>query len=207
MADLLRLVATTVYGRIAEWDAGCSLLAKNFLQTADWKFTDSPSGTYQEYDDIRYESLADNYYTQVQVNYPVDQVAVSGSGTRVLSIDTLSRNATNAQTLGNYYKNTFGTPVMGLAQISALASRQSTFRMSKLADFALIQDGIYTCVGTQMEVEFRGAHLTVVVEGVSISADPNDSRYTFYVSPGDLNSYLILNNSVLGRLDYNRLGF
>lgn len=207
VADLLRLIANTVYGRIVEWEDGCTLLAKNNTQVADWKFSDANGGSYQEYDDLRYESLADNYYTKIYVNYPIDQVEEAGTGSRVYSIQTLSRNSTNAQTLANYYKNTFSVPVMGLAQISALASRQSTFRLSKLAAFPIIQDGIYTCVGTQMEVDFRGSVLTVIVEGVSISGDANDSRYTFYVSPGDLNSYLVLNNTTLGRLDFNKLGF
>ena len=207
VASLLATVSNTVYGRVVELDDRCTLLAKNTTNTAKWKFTDTASGTYQEYDDIRYESLGDNYYTQIQVNYPVNNVAVAGTGTRVYSIDTLARNATNAGTLANYYKNTFGTPVMGLAQISALASRQGTFRLSRLVDFPLVQVGTYACVGTQMEVDFRGSVLTVIVEGVSISATPDDSRYTFYVSPGDLNSYLVLNNTVLGRLDFNKLGF
>lgn len=207
VASLMRLIANTVYGRMSEGVNAVTLLAKNTVRTALWKFSDNNGGTFQEYDDIRYESLGDNYYTQVQVQYPIDQVAVAGTGTRVLSIDTLARNATNAATIANYYKNTFGTPVMGLAQISALASRQSTFRLAKLVAPAGVQAGTYACVGTQMEVDFRGSVLTVIVEGVSISATPEDSRYTFYVSPGDLNSYLVLNNTVLGRLDFNRLGF
>lgn len=207
VAALMRLITNTVYGRMSEGVNAVTLLAKNTVRTAEWKFSDNNGGTYQEYDDIRYESLGDNYYTQVQVNYPNDNQAVAGTGTRVLSIDTLARNATNASTLANYYKNTFGTPVMGLAQISAKASRQATFRLSKLVAPAGVQAGTYACVGTQMEVDFRGSILTVIVEGVSVSGDPNDSRYTFYVSPGDLNSYLVLNNSVLGRLDFNRLGF
>ena len=207
VAALMRLVSNTVYGRMSEGVNALTLLAKNTVRTAEWKFSDSNGGNYQEYDSIQYESLGDNYYTQVQVQYPINNVAVAGTGTRVLSIDTLARNATNAQTVANYYYNTFGTPVMGLAQISALASRQGTFRLAKLTAVSGQQAGTYSCVGTQMEVDFRGEVLTVIVEGVSISATPEDSRYTFYVSPGDLNSYLVLNNTVLGRLDFNRLGF
>lgn len=205
-ADLLRKLATTTYGRIVEMNNQVALLAGNYTQTANWKFTDSPSGTYQVYESIRYESLADNYYTRVAVDYPGSSEVV-GSGYRNLTVDTLSRNATNATSLATYYANTFSSPVMGLAEISALASAQPTFRLSKLADFSTFHDGVYNCVGTQMQVEFRGANLTVVVEGVSISGNAADSRYTFYVSPADLNSYLVLDNTYLGRLDYNKLGF
>ena len=141
------------------------------------------------------------------VNYPIYQAATSGTGTRVLSIDTLSRNNTNALTVGNYYKTTFSTPVMGLAAISAKASAQPTFRLSKLGTLGSYQAGVYNCVGTQLPVYFRDQIITVIVEGFSISADPSDSRYTFYVSPGDLNSYFVLDNTNLGRLDFNKLGF
>ncbi len=206
-ADLLRLIANTVYGRLVELDQAVALLAKNYTQTATWKFSDTASGTYQVYDDIVYESLADNYYTEIVINYPIDQTSTQGSGQRVLSLDTISRNATNAATVGTYYKNTFSSPVMGLAAISAKASAQSTFRLAKVSTLGAYQGGIYNCVGTQLEVDFRGQTLTVIIEGFSISADPSDSRYTFYVSPGDLNSYLVLDNTTLGRLDFNKLGF
>lgn len=206
-ADLLRLIANTVYGRLVELDQAVALLAKNYVQTASWKFSDAGTGTFQVYDDIVYESLADNYYTEIVINYPIDQTSTQGSGQRVLSLDTISRNATNAATVGNYYKNTFSSPVMGLAAISAKASAQSTFRLAKVSTLGAYQGGIYNCVGTQLEVDFRGQTLTVIIEGFSISADPSDSRYTFYVSPGDLNSYLVLDNTILGRLDFNKLGF
>lgn len=206
-ADLLRTISTTVYGRCVELDGAVALLAKNYTQTASWKFSDAASGTYQTYDDLRYESLANNYYTKILVNYPTNQTASVGTGDRVLTLDTLAKDATAATTLGNFYKNAYGTPVMGLAVISASASSQGTFRLGKISTLGSYQAGIYNCVGTELNVDFRGSTLTVIVEGVSISADPTDSRFTFYVSPGDLNSYLILNNTVLGRLNYNKLGF
>ena len=46
-----------------------------------------------------------------------------------------------------------------------------------------------------------------VVEGVALSATPEGARYTFYLSPADLNAYMQLNDSVFGRLDFNKLGY
>jgi hypothetical protein len=40
-----------------------------------------------------------------------------------------------------------------------------------------------------------------------MSATPNSTRFTFYVSGQDLNAYLILDNTKLGKLDENRLGY
>jgi hypothetical protein len=42
---------------------------------------------------------------------------------------------------------------------------------------------------------------------MALSATPESARYTFYLSPADLNAYLILNDTVFGRLDFNKLGY
>jgi hypothetical protein len=40
-----------------------------------------------------------------------------------------------------------------------------------------------------------------------MSATPESSTYTYYVSGADLNAYLILDNAVFGQLDNNKLGY
>ena len=40
-----------------------------------------------------------------------------------------------------------------------------------------------------------------------MSATPDSTRFTFYVSGADLNAYLILNDATFGKLDSNRLGY
>jgi hypothetical protein len=46
-----------------------------------------------------------------------------------------------------------------------------------------------------------------IIEGVRVTATPESSRYTFYLSGADLNNYLILNDTVFGTLDNNKLGY
>jgi hypothetical protein len=46
-----------------------------------------------------------------------------------------------------------------------------------------------------------------VIEGATMSATPESSTYTYYVSGADLNAYLILDNAVFGQLDNNKLGY
>jgi hypothetical protein len=53
----------------------------------------------------------------------------------------------------------------------------------------------------------RGVRYFCVVEGVNITASPDDTRILFSVSSNETNDYLILDNAVYGRLDNNRLGF
>ena len=62
-------------------------------------------------------------------------------------------------------------------------------------------------IGARVSVTFRGTVYQSIIEGISVTATPESSRYTFYLSGADLNNYLILGDSVFGRLDYNKLGY
>jgi hypothetical protein len=62
-------------------------------------------------------------------------------------------------------------------------------------------------IGARVSVTFRGTVYYSIIEGVRVTATPESSRYTFYLSGADLNNYLILNDTVFGRLDYNKLGY
>jgi hypothetical protein len=62
-------------------------------------------------------------------------------------------------------------------------------------------------VGARVSVTFRGTVYQSIIEGVRVTATPQSSRYTFYLSGADLNNYLILNDTVFGRLDFNKLGY
>ena len=62
-------------------------------------------------------------------------------------------------------------------------------------------------LGLEINIVLRGVRYYCVVEGVNITANPDDTRILFSVSSNETNDYLILNDDVYGRLNYNRLGF
>ena len=62
-------------------------------------------------------------------------------------------------------------------------------------------------VGTQVSVTFRGTTYVCIIEGVTMSATPDNALFTYYVSGADLNAYLILDDATFGKLDENRLGY
>jgi hypothetical protein len=62
-------------------------------------------------------------------------------------------------------------------------------------------------IGARVSVTFRGTVYQSVVEGITVTATPESSRYTYYLSGADLNNYLVLNDTVFGTLDYNKLGY
>jgi hypothetical protein len=70
-----------------------------------------------------------------------------------------------------------------------------------------IGSGFWDCIGYAVTVTLRGTTYYAIIEGASFTASPASSRYTFYLSGADLNSYLILDNVVQGRLNFNKLGY
>jgi hypothetical protein len=62
-------------------------------------------------------------------------------------------------------------------------------------------------VNDLVTVNWRGTDYYAVIEGIEVSATPTTAYYTFYLSAEQTIDYLVLNDSVLGRLDYNKLGF
>ena len=206
--DWLNKVLVTINGRI--WDSqslGTTVITPFNLETATVNFSDTTNNaTNQVYDQINFGSYADNYYTQVTVdpeNFAAATVETGTAPFRTLLTNTFNASTAQATDYANYLLSNYDEQGQALLSISCLAEAQSTFKLDKL--FATGSPPIYP--GTQVTVTFRGTVFTCIIEGVSITATPESSRYTFYLSGADLNAYLILDNTVFGRLDYNKLGY
>ena len=62
-------------------------------------------------------------------------------------------------------------------------------------------------INTLGNISFRGSVFKTILEGISISATPEKTRVTVFMSGQDTNAYLILDNATFGTLDNNKLGF
>ena len=206
--DWLNKVLVTINGRM--WDSqavGTNVVTPFTLETATVNFSDvANNATNQVYDQISFGSYADNYYTQVTVDPESFAEATVQTGTapfRTLLTNTFNASTAQATDYANYLLSNYDEQGQALLSISCLAEAQSTFKLDKL--FATGYPAIYP--GTQVTVTFRGTVFNCVIEGVNITATPESSRYTFYLSGADLNAYLILDNTVFGKLDNNKLGY
>lgn len=164
----------------------------------------------QVYDQIEFRSLADNYYTRVTVTPEAvaAQTATASGATapyRVLNLNTLNSTTSQAVDFANYYVGLYGQQSFGLASISCVAEAQNVFQLDKIGVNSVY--GLGTCPGLQINVAFRGTTITAIIEGVSVTATPGHARYTYYFSSAALNDILILNNTVFGKLNENRLGY
>jgi hypothetical protein len=152
------------------------------------------------YNQISFSSLADNWYTQVTVSPEGFSPATVSTGSvpfRTYAVNTLNASNGQATDYANYLLATYKTQALRIFSVTCLLNGQKN-------DFPKYGQGY---IGTQVTVLFRGTTYQCVIEGGTWSGTPEQSTATFYLSSQDLNNYLILNDAVYGRLDYNRLGY
>jgi hypothetical protein len=173
-----------------------------------YSFSDTPTGNDQKYNQINFDSLSDNYYTQVSVvteSFGTSTVLAAGATKpyRTYQVNTINASSSQATDFANYLSGNYKTPKFALTSLSATAEQQNTFQLDRMVSFF----GVYMYPGCTLNIKFRGTTYPCIIEGVSMSARPDSTRFTFYVSGADLNAYLILDDATFGKLDSNRLGY
>lgn len=219
------MAATTINGTWGDWLNSClvstngrmadiggigaiSIRSPYVAATCSVNFSDvANNATNQIYNQLRFDAIADNYYTQVQVDpesYAIQTVTKAGATVpyRTLTVNTLNSSAAQASDLATFLLSQYQTQKFAISQISCSAEAQASFKLDTLG-----LTGIQEMIGAKVNVTFRGSTVTCIIEGVSFNATPEGARYTFDVSGADLNNYLVLNDAVFGKLDSNKLGY
>jgi len=220
-----QMAATTITGTWGDW-INSSLVSINGRLVdfggVDWinlrpyftfstftvNFSDTANdATNQVYDNIRFDALADNYYTQVQVapeSFAAQTVTKGGAPLpyRTLTVNTLNSSTGQAADLANFLLSQYDTQQFAISQISCSAEAQASFQLDTMG-----LTGLQNMIGARVNVTFRGTTFTCLIEGISLTATPEGARYTYDVSGADLNNYLILGDAVFGKLDNNKLGY
>lgn len=208
--DWLNSSLVSVNGRMADFGGIGNIVVRGPYLSAvcTVNFSDTTNNaTNQVYDTLRFDALADNYYTQVQVkpeSYAVQTVLKAGATTpyRTLTVNTFNSSTSQATDLANFLLSQYQTQKFAISQISCSAETQNSFQLDKLG-----LSGLQEMIGARVNVTFRGTTYTCLIEGISLTATPEGARYTYDVSGADLNNYLILDDAVFGTLDNNRLGY
>lgn len=176
--------------------------------TCTVNFSDTTNNaTNQVYNQIRFDALGDNYYTQVQVapeSYATQTKTNAGATIpyRTLKMNTLNSSTSQANDLATFLLSQYQTQRFAISQISCIAEAQNTFKLDTMG-----LSGLQNLIGARVNITFRGTTYPCLIEGVSITATPETSTYTYDVSGQDLNNYLVLNDAVFGKLDSNKLGY
>ena len=209
--DWLAQVALTINGRLHDITLTdritlLSPFAQNIPTTG---FSDVANNiNNQVYNAITFDSLSDNFYTQITVD-PQDYAAVTVTKVgatapfRTYQVNSLSASTGNATDFANYLLGNYQDPTFSISSITCSAEAQNVFQLDGFENGPNFSD----FMGMQVNVTFRGTVFACLVEGVTMSATPAGASFTYYFSGADLNAYLLLSNSVLGQLDNNRLGY
>jgi len=205
-AEYLNLIATSVGATIKDGAGQVGLYTKDFVGTLPAVFSDTlNNSTNQIYDQIKFDSLASDYFTQVEVNTQDygDIVVNSGSAPyRTLRISTINSSAAQAQDMANYLLGIYSTPTFGISEISCLANAQNSMNL----EFGYAW---YDLPGYRTYVNFRGSayYMTILGSSFTTDAKAGTARYSYYLAAADLTPYLILDSAEFGVLDQNKLSW
>ena len=201
--DVLRRLAYTENGRVYSYGA----LLVGSTTTWLWVFTGRPGytnvqGTLTDnvtslstqivYDQLAFTGIGDNYWTKAIVEPAGLASQSAGSGTRAYTVQTYDVSTTQAGYNAQYLA----------AQLSSATATPRTVSYLQEA-----QGGYYKPVGDIVQITLRGSSYYAAVLSQTWSWTPEATRVTLNLAPYVSNSWLVLNNAVLGRLDYNKLGF
>lgn len=211
LLEILNKLAVTEQGRIAPGTDGGAGVPGPFVQffgrdelynTLDTVFTDNSLAyalTYPvNYNQVEFLSQADSYFDVVIVEPDGLAAQQEGTGTRVLTLSTYDQTTTQADSLAAYLAATLSVKDPTPFSLSVLNDAQSNSRALVLAAVA---------DSSRVQIVLRGVIYSVTVEGGTISADPNQTRCSLYFAPAVVTVPFILDDTVQGVLDQNRLGF
>jgi hypothetical protein len=199
--DWINRVVLTMNGRLL--DAGGITPVNAFYKVPGTfgGFSDTTNDAENHpYNHIAFSSLADNYYTQITVtpeSYSPATVQTGSIPYRTYSVNTLNNSTSQATDYATYLLSTYDTQALRILAVTISLNNQ-------ISDWPKYGQGY---LGAQVTVLFRGTTYRCVVEGGNWSGTPDQSTATFYLSAQDLNDYLTLNDSVYGKLDFNKLGY
>jgi len=181
------------------------ILRNDYIVQPTVSFSDTLNdATHRIYDQLSFDSLADNYYTQVLVKSPglADQTAERGSEPyRTFTVNTFSQSTSQMEDIANYVLTISQGQIIAPSSISAVTSGQHTQNLDTLGEDLWI-----LCVASIIEIAFRGETYFARIEGSTLTANPDQTRITYYLSPQEANAFFILDSSVSGVLDQNKLG-
>jgi len=164
-------------------------------ETTFYAFGDA-GGANTTYQQVQFLSMADNYATYVLVTIDGGTPTVSGTGVYSYRLDTYAANATEALSVAQYVQN-------ALQDTSAVPNTLSVLLNTETSTRTL--DALFSNTGVTLTL--RGQTYTANIIGWTISSTPEQTRVTFQLAGTEQYNYLVLNNSVYGTLNSNRLGF
>jgi hypothetical protein len=167
------------------------------------EFTDGSDGgaafIRSTYSEVVFRSLADSFYDRVVVEPAGLAPQESGTGARTFVMRSFDQTTTQAQNLADYVKATFDVQTQVPSTISALSESQPNLQISALIDIGNAFN--------EVDLYLRGVKYRLFVIGLTVTATPDQARFTFNVASSEALNFFILDSPTFGVLDQNKLGF
>lgn len=166
-------------------------------------FTDGTDGgtilspTY--FDRVVFRALADSFYDRVIVQPDGLAAQTTGAGERAFSMQSYDQTTTQAQNLADYVKATFDVQSQVPNTISFLSEQQTNDAVTQVIEV----DNSFV----EIELYLRGVSYRLFVLGLTVTATPDQSRFTLNVASSEALNFFVLDSATFGVLDTNKLGF
>lgn len=197
--DVFQTLANTEAAWVTAGGNELTWYPRNVWQDALTYFTFSDNGNAIDYNEFQVASLADNYAEQVVVRPRGSSDVIVGTGIFSYNLDSYSFDTGEASNLASFWQASLDVDDTTPRQVSILLNgnnKDAAAAMSP-APIALV-------------VEFRtGVYSSTVnvVTGMQIFGSLESTRATFFLSSIAFIDFLLLDSTVYGFLDTNKLGW
>jgi hypothetical protein len=154
---------------------------------------------YALFDSVIFRSQADSFFDEVVVEPEGLASQTAGTGPRVYSFKSYDETTAQASNLAAYVLSTLQVQQSVPSSISAISEVQNSDVMMNAAWRA--------GTGVRLNLRLRGVLQKLFVEGSTITATPEQTRFTLNVVSAAALNFLVLDSTALGVLDEDKLGF
>lgn len=190
-------------------------------------FGRTASSTVIGYQDVRRTKFEHPFYNQVTVSSSavasqtaINATSVTNYGKKAYNLNTYYSTTSQAADAASWYANAWSTEQFSFeidflvdAQTSTVWTQTATGTTAGKSDTSSFATLIFQAVPTLINVSYRApgasSDTTVpcVLQGIAVSATPNATIATAYLTPAQCFSRFILNNAYFGILNTDRLGW
>lgn len=153
------------------------------------------------FDEVVFRSQADSYFDQVVIEPEGLAAQSSGTGDRVFTGQSYDETTTQAGNLADYVLATLVVQDAVPSTISCISEDQPN--VDNLLELFV---GAGQCAQYQ-PIILRGSSYQTLIEGATLTANPDQTRFTFNLVSAEAQNFFILDSAISGVLDSSRLGF
>lgn len=221
MSNYLNLITTTERGQINFYDGTVGMIPRNSVGLSDsgCSFTrNSSSATAISYNAYTHDRANLNFMNNVTVSpgglasqTATNSTSVAAYGNAQQTITTVDATTTQALGLARYLSESQASPdnetyTVSFTDLIQDSSALETFLNAFYSPTLGLDNRVWTLV-SRVPGAGSDTSTSVVIEGINVSATPEQTVFTVFLSPLAYYQIFTLDSNVLGVLDVSRFGW